>query len=205
MPKQFYLPRRYSNISIWLTTYKKRLTDNAAALGLSAAEVTEQTDIVDSVVQSIADAAKAKTAAKAATAKKRTAFTKDLPKLLKKINNIKTRSTYTEAVGEGMGIEGPVHIIDEDNYKPALKVQAFADHVEVKFKKRGVTSMKIFMRLPGQTEWTLAATCTRSPFKHKLENLSQGLLEKREYSAMGLIKDVAIGQRSDVVNVVVQG
>jgi hypothetical protein len=66
----------------------------------------------------------------------------------------------------------------------------------------GVDGVNIYRRKRGEVIWQLVTRSTRSPYEHRIQLENPAQPEHWEYRAFGVIKDVEIGQPSDIVEVI---
>ncbi len=103
-----FLPRQDDALVTWLVNFQSKVAANAAALGLTAAQVTALQDrcgrVIDAI-QSVAPAQSALALAAAVTAKE-TAKTTELPALRGELNLIKANPAITSALLADLQIVG---------------------------------------------------------------------------------------------------
>ena len=87
--------------------------------------------------------------------------------------------------------------------KPILKLFLLPSQlVRISFKKSIADGVRIYTRRAGETEWTLLAFDSESPYIDTRENLG-ATAEMREYKAVYVIGDVEVGLESDVAAIAV--
>lgn len=111
----------------------------------------------------------------------------------------------TGAIADDLQIVGEADDFNAETYKPEISGQVFSGYVRIKFTKKGVDGVKIYVRLKGQTVWRLLSFDTNSPYDDFTALATPGVAEVREYQAFGVIDDVQIGQPSDIASVTFAG
>jgi hypothetical protein len=197
-----YLPYTDAELAVWLTNFNHKIATHASVFGINAEDATDLDTHYNTILQAIYEVAAKKEELAKAVAHKNSALTKGLTLLRKEIVRIKAHRNYTEAIGQELGIIGTATSFNATKYKPALKVVVAGGMVRIKFQKKGVDGINIYYRRKGEVVWRFLARDTRSPYEYriKLEDPSQP--EHWEYRAFGVVKDVEIGQPSDVVEVI---
>lgn len=125
-----------------------------------------------------------------------------LAKARKSANRIKTHQNYTPAIGHDFSIITPTTTFDEKSYKLFLTIKIAGGVARIKYRKKGVDSVNIYRRKRGEVAWQLVSRSTRSPYEHRIQLENPAQPEHWEYRAFGVIKDVEIGQPSDIVEVI---
>ena len=75
--------------------------------------------------------------------------------------------------------------------------------VKIRFNKGKTSAINIYSRRGPETEFKFLAVNTEVQFSDDRENIEQGKPEKREYYAYYKEKNVEIGLKSDIVDVIV--
>jgi hypothetical protein len=122
------------------------------------------------------------------------------------VKRIKGSPNYTTAIGEDMGIIGPVDSFNADTYKPIIKAKAFNGYVRIAFVKQDVAidRVNIYTRFKGQSIWVFLSTATLSPYNDS-RPLNDDVPETREYMVRGVVNDAEVGLNSDIVSVLFGG
>lgn len=229
MAKKPYLPRREAQRVIWLNNFAEKLSDYAAAFGISPAEVTRVEGMALFYSYIINLIAKSSTYTQELTQFKNLLSVAPngttlgpLPALAVPaappitqagiftfigglVMRIKgTTAAYTVAIGEDLGIIGDETTFVPDDYKPVLKGKTLPGNNEIGFSKEGVDGQNIYSNPVGGTnpnEWVKLAYDSSSPYNDNRPLAVAGTPENRKYKARGVINDVEIGQWSDVLSV----
>ncbi|MFI5219103.1 MAG: hypothetical protein ACHQNT_06405 [Bacteroidia bacterium] len=205
MAKKYYLPRPENDLVNWLKNYKLKLATHGATLGLTPAEITQQQGFCDAMVAAIELNFQAQHDAQEQTATKDALLLADLPRIQKRVANMKTNANYTNAIGEDLGIIGDETTFDQTNYKPEFNAQTFPGQVKLDFAKKGVQGIKFYSRNKGAPVWEFLALDTRTPYVDTRPLADPTKPETREYMGVGVINDEQVGQQSDIVTVVFGG
>ena len=112
---------------------------------------------------------------------------------------------YTEAIGEDLGVIGETDTFDPGSYKPVLKGEAFPGYVKLTYKRYQVDGLNFYSRIKGTSDWKFIGFDTESPMHDTIALAEPNKPETREYSAIGVLNDVEVGQRSDIVVVTFGG
>ncbi|MBK7873418.1 MAG: hypothetical protein IPJ74_23515 [Saprospiraceae bacterium] len=172
-------------------------------VGLSQEDMSEIDMEGETIKQAIQDAnTKKEEATKAVTYKNevRAAF---LNKLRKIIARIKAHRNYSDSLGQELGIIGSKSSFDSVTFKPKPKVAVSGGMVRIKFQKKGIDGVNVYRRRKGEAEWQFRARDNNSPYEERIQLENPAQPEHWEYRLIGVIKDVEIGQPSDVVEVIV--
>ena len=124
-----------------------------------------------------------------------------IPRNTELYNYFKGHPNRTEESLADLGITTAKRIpIPVDELKPNINGKAVADdRVELTFSKQGQSAVRFQMRRGGG-EWIDVGDPTSSPFLDRTPSLD-GKPEKREYRAIYLNKNEAVGQYSDIITV----
>lgn len=202
---KYFIPNTLSLLSLWLKQLKDTIPTYAAELGLDAAQVTALQTSCDAIIGKIDDAVAAGSAAKSARSDRDITIKTEIAVIAKAIGDFKRVDGYTEAIGQDLGVIGEADIFDPESYKPVLKGKAFPGYIEFSYKKLGVDGLNFYSRLKGTADWTFIGFDIESPFHDTRALAEPNKPETREFSAQGVLNDVEIGQRSDIVEVTFGG
>ena len=207
MAKKDYFPRRDKDFRSWFVNFIAKVRLYAADFGLDPAII----DAWETEGLAYADSIDANESSQASAQQSRAA--KDAlgdilePKLRKGIKGIKLTGGYSEARGEDMNVVGDEETFDPDTYKPKLKATIFPNSARIDFVKgnREVEAVNVYSRLKGEAAWEKLGTDYHSPYVDERPLAQPGVPENREYMAIGVKRDMEIGQMSDIVSVVFGG
>ena len=202
---KYFIPNTISLLYLWLKQFKDTIPTYAAELGLDAAQVTALQTSCDAIIGKIDDAVAAGSAAKSARSDRDNTIKTEIAVIAKAIGDFKRVDGYTEAIGQDLGVIGETDIFDSESYKPVLKGKAFPGYIEITYKKLGVDGLNFYSRLKGTADWTFIGFDIESPFHDTRALAEPNKPETREFCAQGVLNDVEIGLRSDIVEVTFGG
>ena len=200
-----FLPKKDAKLVSWLVNFKAKITNLAATFNLSAEKVAQLLAGCDAVITQIQEVEQAKAALTAKTAQKEAVKKTNLGTLRTELNTLKVHPAMSAAVAADLQIVATPESFDEEAYQPEITVDVFSGYVRIKFMKRGVDGVKIYVRLKGQTGWRLLSFDTNSTYDDYTPLATPGVAEVREYQAFGVLADVQIGQPSAIVSVTFGG
>lgn len=103
-----------------------------------------------------------------------------LKRLFAFIANLKTRSAFTEAMGQDLGIIGAT-VTENPNAFPTVKATAKSGEVAVGFSKDGHLGVWVESQVGTETTWTHIAVDTSDPYNDTRPLKVAGQPEKRRY------------------------
>lgn len=202
-----YYPARIGDQIIWLRNFRNKLGTYTATLDYAAADITAIVADADQVVfqlDTINSAAEQFRLSISARIRLILDGPENLPlspvpvfnppagpapvppgalkRLLRFIKNMKTRTGFTEPIGEDLGIIG-----DEDTTKrsgadiPEVTAEARSGEVLLKFIKHGHMGVWIESQIAADTAWDYLAIDTSSPYNDTRPLRVPGQPEKRRY------------------------
>ena len=201
MSKSFF-PTSDAALSAWAVNYKNKIMLNGSTLGMTDSQITDEVKLCDMIIDAIADSTNKKALAKAAVGNRKSVISTKGKLLKTNIARHKTSETYTNGIGNDLGIISPGTALDLAGYKPKLKVELFGNHIRIKFKKRGVEGINLYRQKKGATEWDFVSRVTKSPFDQVIVLENPGQPEHWNYQALGVVNDQEVGLASDVVEIV---
>jgi len=117
---------------------------------------------------------------------------------------IKASTGYTEAIGEELGIIGPdVAPSDYRTVQPKLKGDISGEVVHIYLDKFDLEGLKLFSQRGAETDYTFLANDTHSPYTDSRKKLDLSKPEERRYYAYYTMDEDEVGQKSDILTVVV--
>lgn len=200
-----YLPRKDGNLILWLANYKNQIAIDGTTLGLSAAEITAQQVLCDDMSKALTELQTKRDEVKSALAARDETAEKSLGELRSDIGRLKKSATYTQSIGERLGIVGGNVEFDPNTFKTVLKVDIVGTAVRVRFVKGGTDGVNIYHRKKGEANWAFLARDTNSPYFDNIHLSVPNQPEHWEYRAFGIVDDVEIGLPSDIVEIVFGG
>jgi hypothetical protein len=199
MSSKDYFPDTDPAVYTFSEVFPTKLDLYKGPLGITAAEIVLLTDKGKDLREFMASNDLARDASKNATAAKDAELLSYSELVRSTVRTIKANPACTPAMLEGMGIAGSDTPFDPSTYQSTLKAEVFIDHVTLKFAKKGVDGVNIYTRLQGTTSWFKLSFDSQSPYIDNRPLTVPGVPEVREYMCMGVLKDVQIGQPSNVV------
>ncbi len=208
--KSDYIPNGDAQFDAWETNFVTKLTALAATLGLSPAEVTAITAAITTHHTTYNSVIAAKAAAKGAVTANRTtrSDTEDAVRLFVK-NKIKASDSYTDAMGQQLGIIGSETTTDWSTAKPTIRAEvsggSFPDipQVIIHWDKKQADGIFIFSRRGFDQNFEMIGTDSFPPYEdtRPRQNITQP--EQRWYYAMYVVKDQMVGLPSDIVTAMI--
>jgi hypothetical protein len=195
------MPKKDAKRLTWLTGLKTEYPKHVAELEITP----ERAATVDAHIAAIQNVSQKKAEWLAATAAKKTQSRASVAGLRAEIARWRTAPGMTPAISTDLQISATGPTVNPEVYKPELAVSVVGGHVRLKFKKRGVSDMNLYVRHPGDMTWRLLARVSKSPYDDLTPVAVPGTAEVREYQAIGVMQDKEFGQPSDIVSVTVAG
>ncbi len=124
------------------------------------------------------------------------------------VGRIKSSATYTEAIGEALGIIGEETIFISNDYIANGVAVSRTGYVANEFDKSHLDGMNIYSLPLGSSDVALMekiGTASFSPFHDTRPLQTPGKPEKRYYQNHGIVHDVEIGHPSEVFSVLYAG
>ena len=203
--KKYFIPKQIALLYLWVKQFRDTLPDYAVSLGLAPADVTALQASCDAILAKIDAAVAAEDALNSARQDRNSTIKTEIATLAKAIGDFKRSAGYTESIGHALGVIGEEDIFDPETYKPKIKGEAFPGYVNLTYSKLGVDGLNFYTRLKGTAEWIFIGFDIESPFHDTKALTAPNVPETREYSAIGVLNDVEIGKRSDIVEVTFGG
>lgn len=202
MKKKPYFPKSTTALSAWSFNFKEKIAIHAGALGISPAEVTAEETKCAKMIDGINDVITGKTTFKEIVDARNKIIEVEGADLRKDIKRHKAAEGYTEAIGASLGIIGSDTEFDTSTFKPVITVEPFGNLVQVRFLKKGVNGINLYVRRRGEESFKLLSRATKSPFKYQPAMDESGKAVHWEYIAFGVIEDEEIGLASNTVSFV---
>ena len=200
------VPRSLENQKSWLDNLKTGITTDGATCGRTAAQVTDDTAFIDSMLTPVTDALDKQLAAMEAEGLARSSMTVNNDKLRKLIKNYKSSPGWNEGMAEAWAVKSTTPQYDMDTQAPTIAVANIGGQTFIRGKKPGFTSVSIDMRVAGTANWTtIGVKLSRFPFIDTTAPETPGKPEAREYRARGYVADQEAGQPSEIVSGIYKG
>lgn len=200
-----YIPVGKNEKATWARTGEKQIDKVAAAMGLSADDVTAMKKLYKNVYEAVSACAVAQATCDSIVSENNKKLDDSIKALRGFVKQIKANRNYSEDMGEALGIVTSHHTLNADDYKPHIKALVLSGHVTIKFIKKGIEGVNVYSRLSGEVKWTKLSYDTHSPYVDNRPLAQDGVPEKREYMCIGVKNDKEIGQMSDIVEVLFGG
>jgi hypothetical protein len=200
-----FMPKKDAKRLTWLTGLKTEYPKHVAELEITPERAATVDTWIDAHIAAIQNVSQKKAEWLAATAAKKTQARISVAGLRAEIARWRTAPGMTPAISADLQISATGPTVNPDVYKPELAASVVGGHVRLKFKKRGVSDVNLYVRHPGDMTWRLLARVTKSPYDDLTPVAAPGTAEVREYQAIGVMQDKEIGQPSDIVSVTVAG
>ena len=200
-----FMPKIDAKRLIWLKGLKTEYPKHVAELEITPERAATVDAWIDAHIAAIQNVSQKRAEWLAATAAKKTQSRISVAGLRTEIARWRTAPGMTPAISADLQISATEPTVNPEVYKPELTANVFGGYVRLKFKKRGVSDVNLYVRHPGDPTWRLLARVTKSPYDDLTPVAVPGTAEVREYQAIGVMQDKEIGQPSDIVSVTVAG
>lgn len=201
----YFIPKTDAALAQWLTNYKQKIAVVGAAMGLSAAEVTEQENYINTLLDALGKVEVKKREQEEAVTAKDMALEKQLVLLKAAIGRMKRMAGYTSNMGSELGVIGSVLTVQLDTVKPTISLAVIPGGVKVSFNKKSMPAISIYSRLKGTTGWTLLGVEDVSPFIDTRLLSETNRAEVREYMAICRTAKTEVGVQSAIETAVFAG
>jgi len=199
-----YFPKKDAELRQWCTTYRTRVATDGPALGLTPAEIADQQQWCDEIIQEIQNVYQAKLAHKSATARKEKTKKDNMRKLRRAAHGIKSKPNYGPGVGKSFGIVGGnKYQPDAQTFQPQFKVKAVGNHVRLDYTKKGIDGVEVFRKITGHEDWKSLGRDSHSPFIDTQPLKIPDVPEIRRYKIVAIVNDERFGQFSGEQEIVV--
>jgi hypothetical protein len=200
------VPRSPANQKNWLENLKTRSTADGPGLGHTAAQVTTETGLIDTLLAPINDAIAKETAAIEAKGLARATMANNNDPLRTIINNYKASTGWNNGTGNAWQVNSSSTQYDMDTHSPTINVVNVGGQTVIRGKKPGFTSASLKMRVVGTNTWlTIATKVAHFPVIDDTAPQTPGKPEEREYQAIGYVGDQEMGQPSPIVRGIYNG
>lgn len=201
----YFVPQGNPKLLVWSGTYKEKVALLGPDVGLTPAEITEQEDAAQQLidaVQLVDTKTKELDSARSALALcKQT----QLKKIIQKAGIMKRSPNYNDTIGSALGIIGTQQTLDLEVMRPVLKLSVFPGMVEVSFQLLGMRGITIYSRIKGTFGWQQLSHDYESPYLDARPLAQPNVPEIREYIARYFNGREDVGRESDVAVCVFAG
>jgi hypothetical protein len=205
MPSTDFFPRTDPKVLQFCDDFPTRLATYAATLSFTPARLVLIDDTCKDMKTFIQTSENAKSVSKDATLAKDinlatfSAFIRSLAK------EIKANPAYTPNMGQGLEIVGTENPVDPVTYQTTISAEVFMGYINLKFTKKGVEGVNVYVRIKGTLNWTKLSFDSHSPYVDNRPLTVPNVPEVREYMCIGVMDDHEIGQPSNIVTVTFAG
>jgi len=197
-----YLPRTDGQLIIWFENFAAKISTYAAALGISAAEVTQlQTDLT-SLRTKLNDVQTAKTNLASAVETKGISLANITKRIRDTVVVLKRKSTYNDAIGADLGVivaTGTNIAIELPT--PEFQATVLPDKVRLDWVKGESDGIVIQSKRGAEADYSTIGRDTMSPFDDERLCISPGTPEVRMYRIRYLSGDDEVGNWSNEARV----
>ena len=202
--KNDFIPTGNGNIDAFQENLVSKVGIHTSALGLDPDQVNASIQIINENRVSYTKMNSKKAESKAATEDYYNDRKKAIAEIRRLAKQIKSSKTYTTGIGDDIGVIGPEQQFKSSvEKKPVLKASVNGNVIKIKFQKEGTHGIKLYSKRGSETEFTFLAINFASPYSDKREKMDPAKPEQREYYAYYFETDGELGQRSDVLKIVV--
>jgi len=202
--KNDFIPTGNGNIDAFQENLVSKVGIHTSALGLDPDQVNASIQIINENRASYTKMNSKKAESKAATEDYYNDRKKAIAEIRRLAKQIKSSKTYTTGIGDDIGVIGPEQQFKSSvEKKPVLKASVNGNVVKINFRKEGTHGIKLYSKRGSETEFTFLAINFASPYSDKREKMDPAKPEQREYYAYYFETDGELGQRSDVLKIVV--
>ena len=188
-----YIPGTDDALRAWIVSFLAKLPTQGAAIGITTPEQSALGSMGAATTASIDNLKVKKNDYDSALANRSELRRQFLVLLRPIVRRAKTSTTYTETIGEALGIVPSDTPINPSTIQPELAVSVHLEDVRVRVNRGGAESANLYVRLMGQPEWTLLGRVTRSTFVDNRPLANPAVPEIREYMAQGFLGDTPVG------------
>ncbi|OAI26779.1 MULTISPECIES: hypothetical protein [Methylomonas] len=198
MAKSDYFPRPDGELLMWHDRFILNLASLKTQLGLSDEDIAGCGSDNKELHGKVAAANIAAAASHHATAEKQAYRNQLEDKVRALARRIKSHPSYTDALGNLLGIVGAEISTDLSDAKPILKaVDQTGGIVVLSFQKSKSDGINIYSQRDNDSEFLFLARDTLTRYVDNRPLLIAGKPELRRYTAVYVVKDVEVGQFSD--------
>jgi hypothetical protein len=200
-----YFPTTRAGFVAWMKNLIIKLPAETAKMNEPVAETATVVTDLQALLNAY-DVAQLATANARAAVASMLAAEKSISKKTKSfIQRLKANPLCTDEAQTILLIAGTRVQKDMTGYTPKITAVQTGSRIRISFKKRQAHALNIYGRLAGETNFTLLATVTRSPYFDIRLLAKDGITEMREYYAMAVQNNEEVGKPSAIVAVAFRG
>ena len=201
-----FIPTAEIRLNPWLLNVVIELPAIATRLGMSAAEIKALTDEANLIMKKMGLVANLKVGLQKSIADKDTEKTDGLKMIADALNHLRSHPKFTDADEKALQMNVPTPAKrDYSLYKPVVWAYTDGGLVQLGIIKYGVHALNIYVKKPGDPEFTFLERITLSKYTDKRPLTTPGIAEIRQYMVMGVIADEEIGIQSDIITITFGG
>jgi hypothetical protein len=200
-----FIPSKDAELLSWSANYSAKIATLGASVGLTPAEITDQQDKAQVVIDAVNKVTQKTQEKEEAVTAKNLVRANELQELSNTAIVIKRHPQFTDNIGDELGIMGSNVPYQRSTLRSDIRATAYPGLVEIRFKKRGQTGGGVFSRLQGADNWELLGNTAVSPFVDNRPLAVAGKPEIREYIVRCWDGKDYIGQDSNIEAVVFAG
>ncbi len=224
-----YIPSSDADKVIWFSNFSSKIGTYAAAVGVTAAEVTSvqkdyamfsyMMNMLEAYKQTVNNITSYKNLLKHAVGQQHLGAIPVLPTLAtapasvtegvfdrisKLVKRVKASVSYTDAMGQDLGIIAPVQTIDVSTLQPDLVVKLDAGRPHIKCTKGIADAIDLYVDRKDGAGFTLIGRLLKTDYIDTTNLPANTVLAEWDYKAMYVIGNDNVGLMSSVVGVVVK-
>lgn len=197
------IPSGDAEFLLWLNNFRNKFAMYSNDFGTPPEDVGNMDMLVNEMNISVQEVATQKDVLAKTVAHKESVRKRVEAAVRAEANRYKSHKNYTTAIGQELGIISSKSTFNPATYKPMPKAEVSGGMVRIKFQKKGVDGVNVYCRRKGEVAWQFRARDNNSPYEERIVLENPAVPEHWEYRLIGVIKDVEIGQPSDVIEVIV--
>jgi hypothetical protein len=227
--KSSYLPAGDSDRVVWLNNFSTKINTYATTVGITTAEVTAihndsaffqyTVNMLDSFKQSVNNITSYKNMLKHAVAQQHigalpTAPTLPTPpvavtegifdRISKFAQRIKASISYSESMGQDLGIIAPTNVVDLTTLQPSLIVRLDAGRPHIKCQKGVADAIDLYVDRRDSVGFTLIGRLLKTDFIDTANLPAATPLAEWDYKAMYVIGNDNVGLMSALESIIVK-
>lgn len=205
MAKQDFIPKRDGDLDAYEENFVSKFTLHAPTLGMDPAFVNEIKAGINSHRLAFSTMVSKRAESKSATEDNFNKKLSAINDLRRAARVIKSYTGYNTSIGDDLQIIGPdLPATDLSQLRPSPSVKVIGQIVYLKFTKGEADGVKIFSRRGSETEFSMLAFSTQSPYIDNRPKLNASQPETREYYMMYFVDMNEIGIVSDTIKALIQ-
>ncbi|MES2763479.1 MAG: hypothetical protein V4677_14795 [Bacteroidota bacterium] len=224
-----YIPNSDSDRTVWLNNFSTKINTYATLVGLTPAEVTAvQKDfsmyayvinMLEVYKQTVNNITSYKNLLKHAVGQQHLGALPVAPtlptapvvvtegvfdRISKLVKRIKASASYTEAMGNDLGIIAPVQVFDVNAMQPELKVNLDGDRPHIKCAKGYSDGIDLYVDRKDGAGFVLIGRLTKPDYIDIVDLPQNVLLAEWDYKARYVIDNNVVGMMSSIASIVVK-